>query len=363
MVSNYGWTLFNFRRRMIAALLHEGFDVSIQTEFDGYEHRLGLPPTHTVPLEIDRKGINPIRDARTALSVLRAIKLVNADVCLLYTIKPIVYGGVACRIAGIPCIAMVTGLGTAFIGRRWLRRIAILLYKIGLRSAHRVFFQNQTDLDLFVQQDIVKPGQASLLPGEGVDLEHFGVSAYPSREYVAFLLIARLLWDKGVGEFIEAARIVRRSDPRARFQLLGPVNAVNRTAVGWQTVNEWVKEGIVEYLGETDDVRPFIAAADCVVLPSYREGAPRSLLEAAAMGRPVITTDAVGCRDVVDERSTGLLCAVGDANDLARKLMEMASLSSRERADMGLRGRKKVEQQYNERIAIQRYVEVLRELA
>jgi glycosyltransferase involved in cell wall biosynthesis len=363
MVSNYGWTLFNFRRRLIAALLAHDIDVAVQTEFDGYEGKLGLPAARVLPLKIDRKGVNPFRDLRTLLSVWRAIRSFRAELCLLFTIKPIVYGGLACRLSCTSYVANVTGLGTAFIGRRWLRWIAVLLYRISLRSAHRVFFQNNTDLELFVHQKIVKAGQAALLPGSGVDLERFEAAAYPAGPEIRFVLIARMLWDKGVGEFASAARLARRANPQARFQLLGPVDAVNRSAIPRETIQQWVREGTLEYLGETDDVRPFIAAAHCVVLPSYREGTPRSLLEAAAMGRPVIATDAVGCRDVVDQRSTGLLCAAGDANDLARRIIEMASLSPHQRADMGLRGRRKVEQQYDERVVIQRYVELLRELA
>jgi glycosyltransferase involved in cell wall biosynthesis len=362
MVSNYGWTLFNFRRRLIETLQNEGLDVWIQTEFDGYETKLGLPPTRTLPLNIDRKGLNPYRDLRTVGSVLRAVRTVKADVCLLYTIKPVVYGGIACRVARVPYVANVTGLGTAFIRKRWIRSIAILLYRKVLRSAHRVFFQNRTDMQLFLQQGMARPEQCSLLPGSGVDLDRFSVSPYPEGQRKRFLLVARLLRDKGVGEFVQAARIVKASYPEVRFQLLGPVDVVNRTAIARQTIDDWIREGIVEYLGETDDVRPFIAAADCVVLPSYREGTPRSLLEAGAMGRPVIATDAVGCRDVVDDGSTGLLCKVADAEDLARKTLTMISLSARERAEMGLRARSKVERVYDERIVIDEYMRVVRSL-
>jgi glycosyltransferase involved in cell wall biosynthesis len=362
MVSNYGWTLFNFRRRLIEALLEDGLDVWVQTEFDGYETRLGLPTTRTLPLDIDRKGANPYRDLRTVRSVSRAIRKVKADVCLLYTIKPIVYGGLACRAARIPYVANVTGLGTAFIGKRWVRSIAIMLYKAGLRSAHRVFFQNNTDMQLFLEQGMARSRQCSLLPGSGVDLDRFSVSPYPNHQDVRFLLVARLLRDKGVEEFVQAARIVRGSAPQVQFQLLGPLDVVNRTAIARKTINEWVQEGVVEYLGETDDVRPFIAAADCVVLPSYREGTPRSLLEAGAMGRPVIATDAVGCRDVVDEGRTGLLCKVGDPEDLARSILAMLSLSVKDRAEMGLRGRNKMERVYDERIVVNEYLQLVRAL-
>jgi glycosyltransferase involved in cell wall biosynthesis len=334
----------------------------VQTEFDGYEQRLGVPEARVLPLKIDRKGINPFRDAMTVFSVLSAIKRVKPAACLFFTIKPIVYGGLACRMAGIPYVSNVTGLGTAFIGRRWIRSVAVLLYRLGLRNAARVFFQNRTDLELFITERMVRREQAALLPGSGVDLTRFAVAPYPRREDVRFLLIARMLWDKGVAEFIDAARIVKSADPTARFQLLGPVDAVNRTAVPRANIDAWVREGIVEYLGETEDVRPFIAAADCVVLPSYREGSPRSLLEAAAMGRPVITSDGIGCRHVVEDQRTALVCRVRDSRDLAEKMMQMLSLTTAERAAMGMKGREKMEREYDETIVIEQYMETLRTL-
>lgn len=177
-----------------------------------------------------------------------------------------------------------------------------------------------------------------------------------------FLLVARLLWDKGVGEFVEAARIVRRHRPEARFQLLGFLDVENRTAVDRASVERWVAEGVVDYLGATDDVRPFIAAADCVVLPSYREGTPRTLLEGAAMGRPLIATDVPGCREVVEDGRNGLLCNVRDATDLAGKMLELVDMSPAERARMGRAGREKVEREFDERIVIDSYLEVIDEI-
>ena len=184
------------------------------------------------------------------------------------------------------------------------------------------------------------------------------VSGHPPGTPV-FLLIARLLWDKGVGEFVEAARLVRRHRPNVRFQLLGFLDVENRTAVDRASVAGWVAEGVVEYLGVTDDVRPFIAAADCVVLPSYREGTPRTLLEGAAMGRPLIATDVPGCREVVEDGRNGLLCKVRDAADLAEKMLEFITMPPEARARMGRAGRAKVEREFDEKIVIDRYLEVI----
>ena len=177
-----------------------------------------------------------------------------------------------------------------------------------------------------------------------------------------FLLVARLLWDKGVGEYVEAARMVRRKYPMAKFQLLGFLDVKNPTAVSNTQMVDWVEEGVVEYLGVADDVKPYLVAADCVVLPSYREGVPRSLLEAAAIGRLIVTTDAVGCRDAVDDGVNGLLCRVGDASDLAEKLLCMIAMPPEERELMGQAGRRKMEFEFDEKIVIRRYLEVIREL-
>jgi glycosyltransferase involved in cell wall biosynthesis len=359
LISNYGWTVFNFRKRLITELKGHGLDVFVQTEFDSYERRLGLAEDRLFPLEIDRKGINPWSDLATTVSILRTIRRIKPHVCLLFTIKPIVYGGIACRISGTRYVANVTGLGTAFLGARWLRYVAASLYKLGLANASHIFFQNETDLNLFALEGIVRRSLASILPGSGVDLSRFRIAPYPRRADVWFLLVGRMLRDKGLHEFVEAARIVKARVPGTRFQLLGPVDVVNRTAVSAKEIETWVNEGVIEYLGQADEVGPHIASADCVVLPSYREGTPRSLLEAAAMGRPVIATSSVGCVETVDDRVTGLLCRVRDASDLAAKMLEMISFGPARRAEMGLKGRNKVEQEFDEQIVIARYLEVI----
>ncbi|MFD2452752.1 glycosyltransferase [Ideonella paludis] len=218
---------------------------------------------------------------------------------------------------------------------------------------------------IFVHAGLVPPERCKRLPGSGVDLSRFSVAPFRVREHDApvFLLVARLLWDKGVGEFAKAARMVRRHYPNAQFQLLGFLDVDNPSAVPRAQVHEWEAEGLLTYLGPTDDVRPFLAAADCVVLPSYREGVPRTLLEAAAMGRPVITTDAPGCRDTVVHGQTGLMCRVADADDLASQMLAWSALPVTERHAQGQRGRKRVEAEFDERLVIQAYVQVVQQLA
>ena len=207
---------------------------------------------------------------------------------------------------------------------------------------------------------------ADLVPGSGIDLERFTLTPSPSpasgRGGIRFLLVARMLWDKGVGEYVAAARRVRRRYPDAEFGLLGFLDVQNPAAISREQMDAWVDEGVVRYLGVSDDVRAQIAAADCVVLPSYREGTPRTLLEAAAMGRPLITTDAVGCREVVEDGVNGLLCRVRDADDVADKMEQMIALSADERTEMGRRGREKVEREFDERFVIEAYLRAIREV-
>jgi len=195
-----------------------------------------------------------------------------------------------------------------------------------------------------------------IIPGTGINIDHFNIRSYPESNQVTFLLIARILWDKGVGEFVETARWIKSEFSDVRFQLLGFLDVSNRTAISRQQMQIWTEQGIVEYVGETNDVRPYIADADCVVLPSYREGLPRTLLEAAAMGRPIIATDVTGCREVVEHGVNGYLCKARDANDLADKMKDMLKLSLNERREMGLKGRKKMEEDFDEKNVVKKIV-------
>jgi glycosyltransferase involved in cell wall biosynthesis len=363
LISNYAWTVFNFRRRLIKDLQDHGHELYVQTQFDGYEKRLGLSDERVFSLQIDRKGMNPWRDAQTVLSIVRCIRRVNADVCLLFTIKPVIYGGIAARFLSRPFICNITGLGTAFLGSRWLRRLAQAMFRLSLKRAERVFFQNEDDRSAFVDGGIVPARIASVLPGSGVDTTHFSLMSPTGNIAPVFLMISRLLRDKGVVEFVEAARIVKKRLPLVKFQLLGPLNIVNRTAITHDDVQAWVNEGTIEYLGETDDVRPFLSSADCVVLPSYREGTPRSLLEASAVGRPIVAANVPGCRSVVEDGQTGVLCQAKSSLDLAEKMETIARMPESKRREMGQKGRVKMEREFDEKIVLRHYALAIQALA
>lgn len=311
-----------------------------------------------IPIRIDRSGANPWADFKLVAEYRRLLKRLRPAAYLGYTIKPNVYGSFAAASLGIPALPNVSGLGTAFIRGGPLQHIVVQLYRIGFARAPVVFFQNEEDQELFIGRRIVRRPQTKVLPGSGVDLERFApaplVDGPPT-----FLLVGRLLRDKGVTEFVEAARLVRASLPETRFQLLGPIDEGNRTAISRNELESWLAEGLVEYLGTTDDVRPFIAASTAVVLPSYREGLPRSLLEAAAMGRPLIATDAPGCRDVVDDGVNGYLCAVADGASLANAMGRFENLPYEQRLAMGESARRKVQERFSEELVVATYLEVL----
>lgn len=359
---NTTWNIVNFRASLIRTLQARGFEILVATPEDGYEARLSELGCRHIPLNMDNKGTNPAKDIGLFLRYIGLMRRERPDLYLGWTIKPNVYGSLAAHSLGIPAINNVSGLGTAFIRDSWLTRIVRMLYRAAFGRSACVFFQNQDDRELFVSLGLVKSGQTRLLPGSGIDLDRFAPAPLVPRgtdEDTVFILIARLLWDKGVGEYIEAARQVKAKAPSARFRLLGFLDVENQTAVPREAVAGWEREGIVEYLGHTDDVRPHIAAADCVVLPSYREGTPRSLLEAAAMARPLITTDTAGCREVVDDGVNGWLCKVKDAKDLADKMLRFAEASPEQKQEMGRLSRSKVEREFDERIVIKAYLDAV----
>jgi glycosyltransferase involved in cell wall biosynthesis len=343
LAANSSWNLVNFRKNIISALQLAGYRVVALAPRDAHSGQLAAMGVTFVAVDFRSAAISPLHDAALCLRYLRLLRRYRPAAFLGFTIKPNVYGSLAARVLGIPVINNVSGLGTAFIKQGLITRVATALYRQAFRRSATVFFQNDEDRQQFVAAGMVDPARTALLPGSGVDLERFAPAPLPTGASFTFLLVARLLWDKGVQEYVDAAAIVRRRFPDTRFQILGAADVDNRTAVPRATLEAWIASGLVEHLGATDDVRPFVAAADCVVLPSYREGLPRSLLEASAMGRPIVATDVPGVRDAVDHEVTGLLCEVRSSAALAAAMIAMIERPIEKRRAMGLAGRAKVE--------------------
>lgn len=357
--SNYAWTIVNFRLPLIRRLKSLGYQVVVVTQFDGFEKKIIDEVDQMLPLFISRKGVNPLVDVITLLDLARILYRVKPDYFLMFTIKPVIYGAIAAKLFDIKSIVMITGLGTAFITNNWITGLVKLLYRFALSSVSTVFFQNNDDKDLFLSSNLVSSDVCKITPGSGIDTHEFPYRPLPLENKITFILIARMLWDKGIGEYVESAKAISSKYPNTKFQLLGALGVENRTAISDKRIAAWVHEGFVEYLGETTDVKAYIEKASCVVLPSYREGTSRVLLEAASMGRPIIASNVPGCREVVEDGITGLLCRSKDCNDLSNKMEVMINLSFEERKIMGSKGREKIEKEFNQEIVNDLYLDAI----
>jgi len=347
---------------LVEALLADGHNVTILAPHDETVPQLERLGCRYVRLQMDNKGLNPAQAPAMWLRFRRHFKDLRPDLVFGFTIKPNLFGAMAARSLGIPFIPNVTGLGTAFLGSKALRLVAEQLYRVAFSRLPAIFFQNGDDKDLFVSRRLTTAAQSRLLPGSGIDLQNYSARPYPASGPISFLMIARLIRDKGVFEFVEAAKLVAERGLEARFLLLGPLGSKNRTGISTDQLDQWVKDGLVEYLGTTDDVRPFLADAHCVVLPSYREGAPRTLIEGAALGRPAIASDVTGCNTVVEHGETGLLCEVRSAESLAQAMMSFAQLPSDMRAKMGEDARAKMEREFGVDRVIDAYRQAIHEI-
>lgn len=363
MIANTSWYLFNFRLRLILVLKQLGYEVIAVAPLDDYSARLIKHGINLITIPIDNKGTNPLTDSLLIARLVCLFTQQQPDIILSYTPKCNIYASLAAGLLNIPIINNISGLGTAFIKHSLLTRLVKQLYIISLKKSVRVFFQNKDDLALFITQGLVKAEITALLPGSGVDVDKFSPSTFVKKDNsFIFLCIARLLKDKGIVELVEATRLLKQYYPQVQCQLVGFLDAKNPTAITAAEMQQWVDAGIVIYLGISDQVRDILQTADCVVLASYREGIPRSLLEAASMAKPIITTDAVGCRDVVDDGINGFLCQPKNSDDLKNKMERMLLLSTEQRLQMGAKGREKILAQFDERIVLDYYIAAIKKI-
>ena len=364
LAANDSWNVVNYRAGLIRSLQDAGYDVVVLAPEGTHGGAIRAMGVAFLPIRMKARGKSPIGDLALLVNFWRRLRALRPAAFLGFTAKPNIYGSLAAGVCGVPVINNVSGLGAAFTRPGLLRQIVERLYRLALRRSVAVFFQNADDRDLFVERGLVSSARTALLPGSGVDLGHFTPTGRGSPSgLLTFLFAGRLLWDKGVGEFAEAARRLKRRLPEARLQILGFVERKSAATVPMSKLQEWQSDGVVEYLGSTDDVRPAYRAADCVVLPSYyREGTPRVLLEAAAMAIPVITTDMPGCRSAVDDGVTGILCEPRSVESLAAAMERLGEMTAEERAAMGSAGRAKMEAEFREEIVHRAYIEALGKL-
>ncbi|MGF6393898.1 glycosyltransferase family 4 protein [Pseudomonas plecoglossicida] len=335
VVASFPESLLGFRGALLESLKSKGVDIHVAAPDlpVGAELRVKIErcgySVHS--LNLQRVGMNPWRDTLSIVELWRLMRSLKPDVVLAYTVKPVVYGLLAARLASVPKrFALITGLGYAFQGetsiagsRQWVRLIVQKLYALALRGATKTFFQNPDDQNLFFERALLPHAAKSVVVnGSGVDLQKFESSVPPMP--ISFLLIARLLGDKGIREYVEAARLVKTLHPTVTFNLVGWIDD-NPDSISSTELESWVADGTVTYWGRLSDVRPAIKASSVYVLPSYREGTPRTVLEAMAMGRAIITTDAPGCRETVIDGVNGYLVKVKDAECLARSMMQFVS--------------------------------------
>lgn len=364
IVANSSWYLFNFRSNLIRSLQSAGHCIVTMGAPDAHSERVAAVSRMHCDIPFSGTGTNPFRELRAVMALRRALLRHHVDVVLSFTPKGNVYAALAMTGLSARLVSNVSGLGRAFGSSGLLRTVVQSLYRRTFSRSDWVFFQNDEDRSFFVDRRLANARRSSRLPGSGVDLSRFmprldgaGLAAAQSPR---FLLVARMLWDKGIREFVEAAKIVRHQRPDATFRLLGALEQSGPAAVPRSMLEEWQAAGWIEYLGVTDNVAAYIADADCVVLPSsYREGVPRSLLEAAAMSTPIIASDSVGCRDTVEDGVSGFLCRPKDALHLADRMLAFAGLTSEERMRMGRAGRAKMEREFDEQIVLNSYADLL----
>jgi glycosyltransferase involved in cell wall biosynthesis len=362
IAANTSWYVFNFRLPLMKALLAAKWRITVLTPRDEYTERIKAAGVAHRDIAFSAKGTNPLRELSAILSFRKAYRELKPAIVLQYTIKPNIYGSIAARALGIPVINNVSGLGAMFTGglRETLGRV---LYRYAFSRAQLVLFQNSDDRELFRKAALVDSQRTGLLPGSGVDTEYFSPRPRGTGPFT-FLLAARLLRDKGVEEFIAAARIIRDGGKSPRFILLGRHDPADPHCVDAGLLERAVHDGIIEMPGHTDDVRAFLAEADCVVLPSYyREGVPRSLLEAASMAKPIIAADSVGTREPVRDGENGFLCRPRDHEDLAEKMRAMLSAGPERRATMGEASRRIAVERFDERLVIDVYLAAVERLA
>lgn len=359
IVLNTSWNIYNFRMNFIRVLQAEGHEIHTIAPKDDCTHLLTEAGCHHHQVTMDSRGANPIKDSALIFELWSIYRKAKPDVILHYTIKPNIYGTIAATLLKIPVINNVCGLGTIFLKDNVVSKIAILLYKWSFRFPKKVFFQNPDDLALFIDKKLIKPQIADLLPGSGIDLTRFTPTEFKRNKSFTFLLISRLISDKGVLEYVEAVRKLKTKGIDARFQILGATDPEHKRGIKLKVIDGWIRSGTIEYLGTTMDVRGFIQQADCIVLPSYREGTPRTLLEAASSAKPIIATDVPGCHHVVKDSYNGLLCEIRNSEDLAEKMLTMANYDDETLKRFGQNGRKKVESEFDESIVINKYLHSL----
>jgi len=353
MTSNTLWFIYNFNISLIQHL-KQGYKIIIVAPIDEYQDLLVNYVDEIIDIKINSSGTSPVEDSWLTYQYYKIFKEVKPDIILSYTIKPNIYGNLAAARLGIPVINTITGLGTIFIKENFATKIGEVLYRGSFKYSSHTFFLNQADKGTFLERDLTSPDLVSIVPGSGIDTTHFKTDRKQNKGKV-FLFVGRLLGDKGIRELIEAFKIVIQEYPNIELRIAGELGSNNKTAVKESELSEWLLIPQINYLGKTDDIISEMEKADVMILPSYREGLSRSLLEAASMGMPIISSNVPGCIEVVRDNENGFLCKPRNSADLAMKIKKMMHISEEVRLSMGKKGRKIVEEEFDQKIVNELY--------
>lgn len=364
LLSNTSWSFTRFRMSLVYMLLSEGYEVLLLAPEDADTPKLEASGARYLPIKhLRAKGLNPLHDLAFIRELRRIYRAERPDVIIQYTIKPNIYSSWVAQAMGIPYLAVVTGLGYTFIKGGWITTITSYLYKRAFKAARNVWFLNGDDHELFVSRGIVDSRKTLVLPGEGIDATvRFNPDSvkmdreYPVRDSkIRFIFVGRLLFDKGIREYVSAARILHEKYQGLEFNVLGYLNVNNPSAVSEKQLRDWVDSGLIHYLGSSDDVRPVLLNQDCLVLPSYREGMSTTLMEAGALARPLIASNVAGCREIIDDGINGFLCEGRNHVDLAEKMERFIRLPKADREKMGFVGREKILAEFSEERVLRVY--------
>lgn len=357
--------VYKFRINLINEIQKLGYKVIVLSPYDEYVEKLkeqGIVHHH---INMSQYGMNPIKEIKTMYEIYKAFERYKPEYSLNYTIKPNIFASIVAGFLGIKVINNIAGAGKAFSSDGMFQKFIQLLYKIGLSKSQKVFFQNYDDMNLFLDNNIVKKKISYRIPGSGVDLSKYNFIGLKANKEISFLFIGRLLKEKGIEYFLEAVKIVLENEEHVKFYIVGEHEQNNSDYIDKIILDKYLENKNIIYYGSVspDEMPKIIGDTTCVVLPSYyREGVPRSLLESASMGKPIITTENVGCKEVVDEGKNGYKCEVKNSNCLAEKMMKFIVLSFNEKVNMSEYSRKKMENEFDEKIVLEAYINELRKL-
>ena len=355
MLGNSDIVIYNFRRELIEKMIKSGYEVYVSLPYSKRTEALKDMGCIFINTEINGRGTDIFEDIKLCLEYLKTLIKVRPDVVLTYTIKPNIYGGIACRLMRIPYICNITGLGSGYLKNGLVKKIIKILSRISYKKATKIFFQNTSDMNTLINDNILTQNY-DLLPGSGVNLERYNLLDYPDKESeVNFSFIARVMKDKGIDEYLEAAKSIKVNYPRVNFSIIGKIEEVKYRSI----LSEYERRGIIKYEGFNDDIIHVIEKSSCIINPSYSEGMSNVLLEGAACGRPLIASDIPGCREIIDNDINGLLFNVKSAEDLIEKIDKFINLDYREKVLMGLAGRIKVQDSFNRDIVVDKYMNLI----